>query len=315
MGVFRVAAFAAMTSLAFLPSVAEASSACWYPNEAKAAQVRGLQTMLMVGTLQCRRSYRASEYLYNDFVRSQRGFLDANAQVLKAHFMRENGIDGGQNAYDRFGTSLANQYSEQLDDRAFCETVHHYARLAADATREELIELAEVVAEAPQSGICRPSQYQFDRPARDDGADDYARREPPPPPRIAISDGTEVRPAVMQQALNAPPAPEPEVQVAAAPEPEPQPEAAAAPEPVPAVQLAAAEEPAPAPVPAEAKVELIEQVKADVAVAQAGPGREEALQAAILALQSAVVALQAASATSGEPGPVKSVDVPGAGTK
>src|SRR3712207_3600789 len=107
MRVFRMAALAAISSLAVCSSLAQASNGCWYPNESRAAQVRALQTMLMVGTLQCRRSYEASEDLYNDFIYSQRGFLDANAYVLKGHFSRENGVERGQSAYDRFGTSLA----------------------------------------------------------------------------------------------------------------------------------------------------------------------------------------------------------------
>ncbi len=259
--------------------------------------------MLMVGTLQCRGHHRASVDLYNDFVASQRGVLDANSYVLKSHFMRENGISQGQSAYDRFGTSLANQYSAQLDDPEFCETVHHFARLAARATTEELLELADAVAEAPRGGVCRPSQYSFEESRLDDGRDDYARRrEPLPPPRVVISDGTEA-------ALEAKPA---FVEAVDAPQP--------APAPAPAPAVAEAKETS-VPVPAEAKLELIQQVNAEPAVAlaaPAAPGRDEALQAAIVALQSAVAALQAASAPDasalGEPGPVKAVEVPAAGT-
>lgn len=264
--------------------------------------------MLMVGTLQCRRSHQASIDLYNDFVTSQRGVLDANSNVLKSHFMRENGISQGQHAYDRFGTSLANQYSAQLDDPEFCETVHHFARLAARATTDELLELADAVAEAPRGGVCRPSQYRFEHPRYDDGRDDHAaRREPLPPPRVLISDGTEVAvaatPAIVQEAAAAAEAAPAAVNVATI-------------EPAPAPAVAEVSG-APAPLPVEAKLELIEQVKAEPAVAPApaAPRRDEALQAAIAALQSAVVALQAASAPeAGEPGPVKAVELPSGGT-
>jgi hypothetical protein len=253
--------------------------------------------MLMVGTLQCRGTYRASEGLYNNFVRSQRGFLDANANVLKAHFMRENGVNRGQAEYDRFGTSLANQYSSRLDDPDYCDTVHHFARLAARASNDELLALADAVAEPPRSGVCRPSNYQHDRPAFDDARDDYVRNEEPlPPPRIVISDPADspVAPALVQEA-----------KAESEPAPLVAPEAPFA--------TASAEEAVPAPVAPEAKVALIQQVEAEPAVDPTSPSRDDALKAAIVALQSAVVALQAVSA-SGEPGPVDAVEVPASGT-
>jgi hypothetical protein len=307
MGVFRVAAFAAMTSLVFIPSISQAASSCWYPNEARAAQVRGLQTMLMVGTLQCRRSYQASEGLYNDFVVNQRRFLDANIQILKARFTRENGEAAGQAAYDRFGTSLANQYSEQLDDPEFCRTVQQFARIAAGASRQELLELADAVAAPPASGFCRPSAYGFDQDRVSD------RRDPPPPPRVAIASDVDGPAPIAVAAVTATPEPTlAQAAPASAAEPEPAAASDAKLELAAAAPVAAAD-PLPALVPAAAKLELIEQVKAEPAASPDSPKRGDALQAAIAALQSAVVALQAATAAEtdgGEPGPARVVEVP-----
>ena len=283
----RLAALAAMSSLALFPAVAEASTGCWYPNEARSAQLRGLQTMLMVGTLQCRRSHSYTVDLYNDFVVNQRPFLDANSYILKGRFMRENGISGGQGAYDSFTTSLANRYSEKLDNRTFCETVANFARLAAKASRRELFRLADSVAEAPGSRGCPASNYRFDPNDEEANLPDYARRhEPPPAPRIAIVETAPAPAPVPVKAAEALPAPVKAVEALPAP-----------------VEAAAA---LPAPAAAEGKEALIQKAVSEAAppaapapipaAAPAQPAREEALQAAIVALQSAVSALQAVSA-------------------
>jgi hypothetical protein len=311
MSVLRLAALAALTSLACFPSAAQA--ACWYPEEARAAQVRGLQTMLMVGTLQCRHHSRLSEDLYTDFILSQRGVLDANSEVLKARFTRENGA-GGERAYDRFGTRLANQYSERLDDPAFCTTVHRLARLAAGASERELLRLADTVAEPPVSGECRPAGYYHVPSVRENGFARYeARRAAVQPPRVAIGDPAEPVGAP-QSAMPAVPAP---VEVAAAAD------AATAARKLERVLEAS---PAPAPAPAPAMVQPAARIEAAAAPAKADRG--EALKAAIAALQSAVVALQAVSAPdpaaaepvggaevdakAADPGTVQQVGVPAA---
>ena len=201
--------------------------------------------------------------------------------------MRENGISGGQGAYG-FATSLANRYSEKLDNRSFCQTVENFSRLAARASHRELLRLADSVAEAPESGSCPASSYRFDRDDEEANLPDYARRqEPPAPPRISI--------------------------VEKAPDPAPAPIAVAQAVPAPAAEgkeaviqkgvAEAAPPPAPAPTPAAAPV-----------AAPAQPAREEALLAAILVLKSAVTALQAVSApapaAAAEPMLVKVADAP-----
>ena len=171
----RLAAFAALSSLALFPSVAKAGD-CWLPNEAEAAQVRGLQLMLMVGTLQCRTSHRDLSGLYNDFVEQQRPVLVQNAQLLKNHFQRENGMNGWQSASDRFETSLSNLYSAELDDGGYCATIGDLARGAADASWPYLLLLSQSVADAPVSGRC-------------EAPDPYGRAEARRlPPKVALSE-------------------------------------------------------------------------------------------------------------------------------
>lgn len=262
MRIVRVAALAALSSLALFPSAASAGSACWYPNESRAAQVRGLQTMLMVGTLQCRNSNRYSVENYGDFVTNQRPVLDSTADVLKAHFLRETGSAGGQRAYDAFATSLANRYSAEMDGPAFCDTVDEFVRLAANASRDQLMQLAEAVAEAPDSRACGSSPYRFDTAdVRTRQPDNGRWSNSPPIPRVAVAEAVAV------------PDPEPP---AAAP--------AAADAKVAVIEKVVA---AAAPIAAPAATPT----------AAVQPSKDEALKAAIVALQSAITALQAATVT------------------
>lgn len=153
-----MAVVAAMSSLALMTSPVLAEN-CWYPHEMRAAQLRDFQSMLMVGTLQCKGANSGAVESYNRFVTKQRGLLDANNYVLKAHFLREEGIEKGGAAYDGYATSLANNRAARLGDPAFCPTVDTFVTLAEAASAPELQRLAEMVSEAPASGTCPPSSY------------------------------------------------------------------------------------------------------------------------------------------------------------
>lgn len=153
----RMAVVAAMSSLALMSSPVLAD--CWYPHESRAAQLRDFQSMLMVGTLQCKGGNSAAVESYNRFVNKQRGLLDANNYVLKAHFLREAGIEKGGAAYDGYATSLANNRAARLGDPAFCPTIDTFVTLAESASSAELQRLAEMVSEAPASGTCPPSNH------------------------------------------------------------------------------------------------------------------------------------------------------------
>lgn len=115
--------------------------------------------MLMVGTLQCKGGNATAVEQYNRFVTKQRGLLDANNYVLKAHFMREAGIENGSAAYDGYATSLANNRAARLGDPGFCPTVETFVTLAEAASAPELQRLAEMVSEPPDSGTCPPSNW------------------------------------------------------------------------------------------------------------------------------------------------------------
>lgn len=232
MSVLRVA-LPAISCLSLIASPALAEN-CWYPHEAKAAQLRDFQTMLMVGTLQCKGASDTSIELYNGFITKQRGMLDANNYILKARFMRESGIEAGRSAYDQWVTSLANSQAARLGDPSFCPTVETFVRLAADAPQPDLLKLAEAVVDPPQVGPCPPSNY-------------YAGTGGP----------AEAKPAVAVVA----PAEPAKVEVAAA--------AAVTADPAPATVAAAAAAPAAAPTQAEALQAAIVALQSATAALQA----------------------------------------------
>src|SRR3546814_20576588 len=63
--------------------------------------------------------------------------------------MRESGIDGGQSAYDRFTTGLANSHSARAQSVNFCDMAGTLMTLAAGSTDDELSTLARSFSETP----------------------------------------------------------------------------------------------------------------------------------------------------------------------
>src|SRR3569832_1686497 len=85
-------------------------AACWNADEASAAGVRELQSMLMVAALRCQVAGHPMMDDYNQFVQANRTTIGAMNDRLKAHFIRTFGAVGGQRAYDSFTTSMANGF-------------------------------------------------------------------------------------------------------------------------------------------------------------------------------------------------------------
>lgn len=140
-----VACVAGMTAA----GAAQAQEGCWQSQEVKAAKVRDLQTMLMVGTLQCGSPGSAIVADYNRFVANNRQTLVDNNTVLKAYFMRTNGIQQGARAYDSFTTRLANLHSgsAKAGDAGFCQTTGAMAALAGSAPAADIEAMAEALGE------------------------------------------------------------------------------------------------------------------------------------------------------------------------
>ncbi len=139
--------------------VTTAQAACWTPKSVEAAEVRDLDTMLMVASLRCRISGRNFISDYNSFVRKSRPALTAANETLRTQFASS----GGLNAYDRYVTSLANTHgggSSTLDCRDM-EKLLDQAE-AQGGSVVALAKLARSVSGAPKlpGGRCPVSMAQ-----------------------------------------------------------------------------------------------------------------------------------------------------------
>lgn len=133
-------------------------AACWQSDEASAAGVRELQSMLMVAALRCQVSGYPMMNDYNAFVQANRVAIGAMNDRIKAHFIRALGPVGGQRAYDSFTTSMANGYGAAPSGAEVCGDADSLAREAAslNGSVEGLMLLADrqgLVAKLPE-GLC-----------------------------------------------------------------------------------------------------------------------------------------------------------------
>lgn len=116
-------------------------AACWTAPELAAAQVRDMQSRLMVATLRCRAGGLDVTAAYNAFVQANRSRLEGANMTLKAHFWVDGPVEG-QRAYDRFTTALANAYGAGDTGAESC------AEAAAQATEAAALEGGPEVLEA-----------------------------------------------------------------------------------------------------------------------------------------------------------------------
>ncbi len=121
--------FAAVTAIAV--SLAPVQAACWKSDEASAAGVRELQSMLMVAALRCQVAGHPMMDDYNRFVEANRAAIGTMNERIKAHFIRTLGPMGGQHAYDSFTTSMANGYGAAPSGADICGDADSLAREAA----------------------------------------------------------------------------------------------------------------------------------------------------------------------------------------
>jgi hypothetical protein len=140
--IFAGGAAAVLSVALATPSAAQ----CWAGDAVKAARVRDLQTLLMVGALQCRSSGHDVLGHYNSFVKTHRVTISAHNDVLKAHFKRA----GSVRDYDRFTTALANGRSAATVDPDFCRQTAELARQLASASRAEVEAIADQLVGKPK---------------------------------------------------------------------------------------------------------------------------------------------------------------------
>jgi hypothetical protein len=145
--------WAAALALCGMGTAVPAHAKCWSEREVAAAQVREMQTMLMVAALRCRAAHIDISADYGTFVVAQKDAIDHANLVIKTHFAQQ----GGQPAdYDRFATSLANGFGDDETSEATCadavRIAHDGAAAAADAL--EALATARVFPAVLPEGAC-----------------------------------------------------------------------------------------------------------------------------------------------------------------
>ncbi|MBB4632193.1 hypothetical protein [Sphingosinicella soli] len=123
-----------------------AAQNCWNGAAVKAAKVRDMQTLLMVGALQCRSTAHDVLGHYNRFVKTHRAAISAHNDILKTHFVRA----GKARDYDRFATAMANGHSAGAGNPAFCKETAALAEQVAGLSRSEVEAIADRMFTAPK---------------------------------------------------------------------------------------------------------------------------------------------------------------------
>jgi len=139
----------AVGALTFAQPVQAAS--CWNQQEEAAAKIRDLQSRLMVSTLRCRAMGIDVLENYNEFVRANRSTIQAANGVIKAQFTANHGSQG-QTQFDRFTTSMANEYGADPTNRSVCADAAAAASEAAAANGDlpRLLAVADRLGSAPK---------------------------------------------------------------------------------------------------------------------------------------------------------------------
>lgn len=139
---------AAGAALAMLAAPAEA--ACWNAADYSAAQLRELDTMLMVQALRCRNGTDNFLTDYNRFVETGRTVLTGANLRLRSHFVAEMGPRQGDNALDSYITSVANRYGAGTEGLS-CADMASIARaaVAAAGSGDALFQLAAAAEMTP----------------------------------------------------------------------------------------------------------------------------------------------------------------------
>jgi hypothetical protein len=132
---------------------AQAQAHCWADREVAAAQVRDMQTMLMVAALRCRAAHIDISADYDGFVTTQKVAIDQANLAIKQHFAQ---AGGAQSDYDHFATSLANVFGDDETSEATCAEASALAHEASSTAPTGLgaLAMARVFPAALPGGSC-----------------------------------------------------------------------------------------------------------------------------------------------------------------
>lgn len=132
---------------------AQAQAHCWADREVAAAQVRDMQTMLMVAALRCRAAHIDISADYDGFVTTHKAAIDQANLAIKQHFAQ---AGGAQSDYDHFATSLANVFGDDETSEATCAEASALAHEASATAPTGLgaLAMARVFPAALPGGSC-----------------------------------------------------------------------------------------------------------------------------------------------------------------
>ena len=156
MSSYRSAAVVTAFAL-FMTTTANAQATvddCWRAEEASAARIQALQSMLMVEALKCRDTLPAALEAYNGFVVAKRDTLRSAKYGVQAHFVKQLGAVGGQAAASDYDTQAGNRSSTPAITAERCATVASYARIAAGSSDADLLALSDALVPAGPMADC-----------------------------------------------------------------------------------------------------------------------------------------------------------------
>lgn len=144
--------------LAMVSGEAQAALGCWSDTAYEAAQLRDLDTMLMVATLRCRMKGADFSADYNRFVVEKRPILAAANVEIQSAFAQSVGKVKALGAYDDMMTKIANSYGNGMTGMS-CNDFAALARTAAEApaVRASLVTLANAIGSKPPVPLTRCS--------------------------------------------------------------------------------------------------------------------------------------------------------------
>ena len=187
MSVYSTIKGALLGSLLAVPSVVRAEVAadpnCWRAEETESARFEDFRLKLLVGALNCKNYLPGAATSYNQFLAAKKDLVLANMYVVRAHFVHEAGVGEGADQFANYETLAGNKYSTPIFDRAKCETIDNYLKVAATLPDTDLVKMVAVLSPGPLPSGCKIAP----RPAAVVAAPVVAVvAAAPPPPLVAV---------------------------------------------------------------------------------------------------------------------------------
>lgn len=146
-------------------SSAIAAPACWSADLVRAAKLRQLDVMLMVGSLRCRSTAQDYRAAYDRFLLRHRPVLSKANMAILGEMRAKLGPVGAIDMLDKASVRMANRYGEQAGYG--CGDLGEVTAALADSGGEALVHAADMlVGEDVALGACPVQVAVAELPAR-----------------------------------------------------------------------------------------------------------------------------------------------------